>query len=388
MWRGLVAAGLAARVALWIVSYGSNDIWWWEKYAGQIRDGGLLHEYVEVARFNHPPLMGLWAVLALAIADVIGQPGAFAHVFKLLPMAADFAAVPLLVDVVRRRSDDLTAWRAAAIFALSPVSIWVTAHHGNTDSACALLLFGAAALVARGDRPFLAGLAFAASLDVKLLPLACAPALFILQARDAKTALYFCAGGLVGAVPFAAPLIAVGHDFYEHAIAYNSFANRWGVHLVLDLASRVDAIAADANLVDQAWASAARWVIMAASFGLGVWGRRTGKSALEVTTLAIAVFLILAPGMATQYLVYPLLLLASVDLRRALLYSLVAGAFLTVVYLSYERSWIPLQTGHAPMFSVALGACGVPAWLALVELVCSRLFPRRLASAAHAVVSP
>src|SRR5207237_618165 len=60
----------------------------------------LLAEYTLNERFNHPPLMGLWSLVALHVSDGLHLP--FAHVFKLLPMAADVAALFALLRVTPR----------------------------------------------------------------------------------------------------------------------------------------------------------------------------------------------------------------------------------------------------------------------------------------------
>ena len=78
----------------------------------------------------------------------------------------------LIYALAKKHGGELQAWRAAAVFSTSLVSIVVTGHHGNTDSACAVLTLAAVALIADGRRPFVAGLAFAAALNVKLIPLA------------------------------------------------------------------------------------------------------------------------------------------------------------------------------------------------------------------------
>src|SRR5262249_28908972 len=171
----------------------------WERFGRQINDWGVLAEYRNVPRFNHPPIMGLWAQLAVRIADSTSIP--FRIVFKLLPVASDIVVIWLLWRLGARQGGDLHAWRVAAIFATSLVSIVITGHHGNTDSICAMLSLAAAILVVDGSKPFFAGLALAAAINVKLIPIVLIAALAPLLA-DKRAAMRFGAGLSIGLVPF------------------------------------------------------------------------------------------------------------------------------------------------------------------------------------------
>src|SRR5580765_7421442 len=105
--------------------------------------------------------MGLWARTAFWIGDHTVVP--FRVTFKLLPLAADVLGVWVIYALAKKRGGELHAWRAAAVFSTSLVSIAITGHHGNTDSACAVLTLAAVALIADGRSPFVAGRAFVAA---------------------------------------------------------------------------------------------------------------------------------------------------------------------------------------------------------------------------------
>src|SRR6185369_11980963 len=81
--------------------------------------------------------------------------------------------------------------------------------------------------------------------------------------------------------------------------------------------------------IDVDYRAHARYVIMAASLGLGVWGRWSKRSAIEVAALAFAMFLFLAPAIGVQYLALLVPVLVMTDLRRAAIWSLVAGLFVS-----------------------------------------------------------
>jgi 4-amino-4-deoxy-L-arabinose transferase-like glycosyltransferase len=214
--KRIVAFGILLRVVLLVVTSGSNDSITWERFGRDIAIWGVLDEYRRTVRFNHPPLMGLWSRTAVWITDHVGVR--FSVSFKLLPFAADMLGVWLIYSLARRRGGELQAWRAAAVFSTCLLSIVITGHHGNTDSACAVLALVAAALLADGRRPFVAGLALAATLNVKLIPLVLVPA-FGLLLRDARERVTFGAGLALGLTPFLPLVIFVRDEFYNNAIA-------------------------------------------------------------------------------------------------------------------------------------------------------------------------
>src|SRR5580765_9023220 len=175
--------------------------------------------------------MGLWARTAFWIGDHTVVP--FRVTFKLLPLTADVLGLWLIYTLAKKRGGELHAWRAAAVFSTSLVSIAITGHHGNTDSACAVLTLAAVALIADGRRPFVAGLAFAAALNVKLIPLAVFPAVALLL-QDRRTMMRFGAGLVLGLTPFLPPVMFVWQAFYRNAVTYQPGPPHWwGIHFVL-----------------------------------------------------------------------------------------------------------------------------------------------------------
>jgi hypothetical protein len=386
----VVGVAFVARVVLWAVSEGSNDARLWHQFAREIAARGVLDEYVKNGRFNHPPLMGLWSVVALKASVWTGI--GFAKVFKLLPLAADALALLALRAWASRTGRDVGV--VVGVAATSVVAILTSAYHGNTDNACAALVLCAALLVDAGAAPFVAGLVFAASLNVKLIPLVVAPALFLVQARTMRDGVRFLLGMSLGLLPFVVPVVAVGAAFYKNAIAYNSFPNRWGIHFLLDEAMKLSGTQKGGVLreLDVAWQAHARYVIMAASALLGLHARRFGRSAVEVTAAALAMFLVLAPGIGVQYFVYPAMALAAVSPLRGGIYGVSAAAFIGCAYVSFSPLLLPLASYHKGPYPVWVGVVGVVTWCVLIESVVAFLRrtakPPSVAAVGDAVVAP
>jgi hypothetical protein len=125
--------------------------------------------------------------------------------------------------------------------------------------------------------------------------------------------------------------------------------------------------------IDAGYAAYGRYVIVAASFGLGVWGRWSKRSAIEVAALVFAMFLFLAPAVGVQYLVLLVPVLVVTDLRRAAIWGLAAGLFASAIYVHYRSEWFPFQSWHATPLPDSIRVMGLAVWLLLLEFMWSRL---------------
>ena len=77
--------GLLARLVLAGISTGSYDAILWRGFAQQLAQRGLFDVYRSNPHFNHPPIPGLWAEAAFAIAT----HSRFEFIFKLPMIASD-----------------------------------------------------------------------------------------------------------------------------------------------------------------------------------------------------------------------------------------------------------------------------------------------------------
>jgi len=182
-WLALILAGFAARLYLWWISIGTNDSINWHEFGSSIASNGLAATYQYLERFNHPPLMGLYAMEASRWSYNLLT---FAHYLKIPGLAGEALTLWALAR--------FASLKAAVAYAWLPASILVSGFHGNTDCLYAALVLVA---VIAFDRQlyFLAGLLLAASLNVKLIPLMLLPLVFI--ASPNRTALLRLAAGLV-----------------------------------------------------------------------------------------------------------------------------------------------------------------------------------------------
>lgn len=357
-------AGLLFRVLVARWSHGSNDINIWTHFCVLIETHhGVGWLYDNQADFNHPPLIALGAT-ALHKASVAWS-WRFDSLFKLPEIAADALAAVLVYRTWRAR-EGLAAPLAFVLFCWNPASFLVSAHHGNTDPTCAALSLLAAFLVDR-KRAFWGGLALAAAINVKLIPIVLIPVLFAML-RSRRQVLHFLLALSLGAVPFAPYVFGHWKGFSQHVLSYRSFVGPWGVTSFLEFLGMHPNFADIARRLSKSWTRIAPPAILAAPVVLGViaWRRKRPWSAIELGAIVYSLFLVLTPGFGVQYVVYPLPLLFAADVAWATAYGATAGL---TIFIAYYATWTgthPYFSNFYPGFPIAAKVFGHVPWLILL----------------------
>jgi Glycosyltransferase family 87 len=382
----VIATGLLLRLALSAVSSGSNDIFTWEYFATHARDEGVLWMYTNFPGWNHPPLMGFMAASLLRLSEWTGLR--FAVAFKLAAITADGLCLLLLWRIWGRRTARGSAAQplasrgvraaaplaAIAIFSFSPNAILISAYHGNTDPLVGLFILAACVLIEEHRRFFWAGVALAAAVNVKLIPLILAP-VFLANIRRWPEAVRFCSGLSLGAVPFAPVIWQVGDAFYRNAIAYDSNFDRWGIPLLIHVGTQSPRWAEWAVRAQALFVPAGRYLVLSAILALCAWSRwRRPLSTYQLAAGGLSAFLVLAPGFGVQYtaIVGPVLVAAS--LRWGLSHALTAGVFVGSVYYQFWTREGLLEShfvGYLPAPSYWIGL--VP-WIGLLAFLMSLMW--------------
>lgn len=348
---GLGVLALVARVVVVVFSVGSNDMTTWREFAEQIARTSVGQLYDEHEFFNHPPLMGFLSSALYSLSQWSGVR--FEYLFKAPMILVDVVSGALLYRAYNQRGD-VRAAQVFALFCCNPISILITAYHGNTDSLCAgLALLGAMLMDAR--RTFWSGLALAAAINVKLIPILLIAPLWSCV-RDRKAALLFFAGLSIGVVPFLPYLLEHWNGFHEHVLAYRSSARNWGItYLLYTLGSMIDVVGKGCRSIARFWMAQGHLAVLAWPAVLAGVQRykRPGWSAQQLAAFTLLGFLVLTPGWGVQYLVYPVALLFAVSIQHAMVYSLASGLF---AFLLYATLW----TGTVPFYSNFF--VGLPGW--------------------------
>jgi hypothetical protein len=338
----LVAAlGLLARFIVMLESIGSNDMVTWQHFANVIARTSVGHAYDTEVLYNHPPLMGLMGGGLFSLSRALGCR--FEVLFKLPMLLADAGVAYLIYRSWRGRGVE-RALVALACFCWSPISISITGYHGNTDSLCAGLTLLSAVLL-DGEFAFLGGLALAASINVKLIPCLLIPTSMACL-KSWKERRSFAFGLSLGVIPFLPYLLWHWQGFHDHALAYRSYPGEWGITGILARVGANRHLAELCGWMNRFWVEHGSlgvllWPVLLAS--LELWFRRRW-SARELSAAVMAGFLVLTPGWGIQYAIYPVALLFSANIERAIAYSVFGGLYTLIVYAS-------LWTGSRPFYS-------------------------------------
>jgi hypothetical protein len=374
------AGAIAVRVLLMLFSIGSNDMTTWHGFAEQITRTSIGKLYDEHELFNHPPLMGFFASATYTLAEWL--PIRFDYLFKAPMILADVATAALLYQRYKAQGEE----RAALVFALfccNPVSILITAYHGNTDSLCASLALLSAVLMDT-RRVFWSGLALAAAINVKLIPvLLIAPLLSCVRGR--RGAALFLAGLSIGALPFVPYLLEHWPGFYKHVLAYRSGARAWGItYALFKLGSVLGVLGKPCRSIARFWIEHGFIGVLAWPLILAALQRfkRPGWSACELAAFSMLGFLVITPGWGVQYLVYPVALVFAVSIERGVVYALVNGLLAFLIYAALWTGDFPLYSNffvrglpNQPMLF------GVVAWLVVARVLYELMRPQLAAAA-------
>jgi len=365
----IVVGGALLRLAVALVSRGSNDIISWEDFGDDIAKHGLIWMYQNVPWWNHPPLMGYLAEGLRALALAAGWP--FAPTFKLVPIAGDMLSALLVFWIWLGKSGDYRAARGAlVIFTLSLDAVLVSGYHGNTDPLVAALLLAACFAVDRG-RHFTGGVVLAAAVNVKLIPLLVVP-LLIARLKPREIA-RFVAGGALGVLPFLPVVWLAGESFVKNAIAYRSNFENWGIPLsIRALASigrdaHAGALERIAEVSRTVYIRVGPILIVLAVLALAAYARsRRWSSVYERVALGLALFLILTPGFGVQYTAILGPVLLAHNRRWGLRWAMYSGLFLFAVYATFYLGGFPLKSTFYSAYRPLAAVIGILPWALLV----------------------
>jgi hypothetical protein len=364
----LGSVGFVARVGFALLARGTNDVETWARFAMQIAKHGVLYQYVHDAGFNHPPLMGWLARSILALSEATGIR--FTFLFKLPMIAADLGTGALLAHAFLLRSGRRQGALAFALYGWSPISFLVSAHHGNTDCLCAMLVLASVVLSECHHARFAAGVVMGAAINVKLIPIFCVPALLFSPQRSFREYARFLLGLSLGAIPFVPVLIEAFAEFCRNALAYNSNRDNWGIPYFLRLMSLHPRFAPFAVPWLEAYGEIGRGLILFSVIATPLVFGPTGRlSAWSLTALSLALFLVIAPGFGVQYLVYVAPALFAVSPWLGFRYACLSGLFTGAVYFSFWDGSVPYYTLFVTRFPAATIPFGIVVWAWLAGFV-------------------
>jgi tetratricopeptide (TPR) repeat protein len=323
-----VTLGVLALVGkLWLAlrTYGTNDVYAYEQFAGW---AGYLGSglYAAAWDFNHPPSMlpvlrGLdWAARETGVS--------FAFWLRLLPTLAD-AATLLLVYRLWAPKLELPGVRAGLLLlAASPALLLISGFHGNTDSVMIMLVMLSVYLTERRGRDMAAGAALGLALCVKIVPLLAVPALVLYRPGWPRRFRFVAGAALMLAVAWLPWMLPDTAKALSQVFGYRGQYGHWGASWVLTQ------LFPSAGALNTALRAGGFPLLAAGVLGLSVWMNRGPDRPGLYVQLGVVFAALLAFGSAfgVQYLAWLAPWLVGLPVAIVFLHEIAAGAFLLVVY--------------------------------------------------------
>lgn len=292
-----------------LLPFGNFDIGSYSLVARVLSEGRDVYTAAETAR-RHPylPLQLYWLFAADRIALILGLP--YASIVRLLPALAD-AAISwwLFAAAWQQTSDRVLAWRSGLIYAFNPITLLVTAYHGQFDSIPMLLLLVAWWLYARpvSGKRWLSVCASALVLGLAILnkswPVLFLPLMLARLPRWPERVVYAAIAGVV-------PLLGVGvyglwidtdpAKVIATAISYNHGIGAGGYVYWIRLGYEAGLLPAG---VFTWFFDYGRWITLAALVTV-FWSRARQLPLLAGLLMLLLTFFAFGHAFATQYLAW------------------------------------------------------------------------------------
>lgn len=319
---GIVLAGvLALFLKAWIAltTFGTNDVITFYQFASALSEHGLEWTYRHYISFNHPPLTAYYLrwIYQLDHLNWFRENGfPFPFLLRLPGIIADFVVVLLLLRISKADAGiRLPAW-SLILCALSPVSLMVSGFHGNSDSVM-VMFFVLTAWMCLKNQPWLGGLFFALTCQIKIIPLLFFPVLFFFWLYRRALWSFLLPFAFASLVLWSEPLLKFPMLFLKNVLSYGSFWGLWGLTYWL----RLTGWPAFSTVTFFNFPPAEMIVVtMLKAIIIGAvlliaWRRRalSGPELLNSLAYAWLIFFVLSPGVCAQYMVWlaPFILLLS-----------------------------------------------------------------------------
>ena len=320
---------------------------------------------------RHPylPLQMYWMAAAVWIADNLNL--SYVAVFRLLPIFSDLGVALLLFQIIRVK-DQQAAFHGALWYALNPISVFVSAYHGQFDGLPILLIM--VALYYLGRSTWLSGMWMGFAILAKSWPVLALPALIqgVRKLREKGYFLLFASlVPLIGVIAYSILFKADVWNVLTRALSYNRGVGVFGYTYFIRLLWWLDLVN---QKVFEFAINYGRFLTLAI-LGL-VWIVRGRKEAPAAGILTVLItFFAVTHAFSIQYLgwLIPFGILNS-EYRWLKWYSLAAFGYMSLVYftLILDNSITRLLPWpQADMFIII--PASIPVWLVCLAWMLTRL---------------
>ena len=357
------AIAFLCKILLALNTYGTNDVYAWERFAHWSALFGSRLYSIDPA-FNHPPSMihVLRAMLWLAKTTGIFFP----FWLRLPAIVADAASVWVVCRIFGARLDEPVIRWGLLLLAISPTLILVSGFHGNTDPVVMLFLLLAVWLTQEDAGDWASGAAFGAAMCVKVLPLIVLPVLFFSRSGIRRRAVFIASTATVMVVCWSPWLFRDPVPIATQVIGYQSIYGHWGLSW----------LAYYVPFFRDSWHDAfqhygAYPVLVAISAAACFVNRSPDRPAVYTQTgAALFFFLATANGFGVQYLAWLVPWTVGLGIIPVAFFTVASGAFLLLVYNWWSGGfpWYLADSNYVGDFAghldYSLGVC----WVSVIVL--------------------
>jgi Gpi18-like mannosyltransferase len=305
-----ILLGTAIRFYLVVFTDGTYDAVLWERHSRDVINRGVIGCYRVNDSANHPPFISEAEALLLRVSDATGIS------YRIL-LRAPFALLDAGSACLLLMLLAASPWRfvIAACYWLNPLTIILSAYHGNVDSAVGFFLLLSVWLLSKG-KTVIAAAALGISLWIKLPGVLVIPALVLFVQGWRLRLLFLGVIGIVGVIGYFPTVVQDAHVIYRNVLGYRAQnlhttagVSTWGPRVLLFSVIASPGKWPIATRAPILFLLAHGWQIGLALGILISWLRRFRRSAVELgATIAINYVIIcaLSDGFSFQYLAWSL----------------------------------------------------------------------------------
>ena len=357
--RTVLIAAVAAfllKASLAFLTYGTNDVLFYEGYLKTIKNKGPLAVYELGAQLERdgityhsepfwtPPFIINYLLGLDLVSSATGFP--MRVWLRLVSSLADFVTLFLLLRMHPAGKP------VGLLIALAPVSILVSGFHGSTDSVMLAFLMASVYFAARPGGSDISGVLYGLCCAVKVWPAIFLPC-FILSFPQwrvrTRFALLAAATWSVVSLPYLAqrPLFIV-----NRILSYQSVDMAWGVRFMAKLLNP------NLNQFVGRYGAVITFAVIAI---LSVFfAKRQAKLHLQIAVVSLF-FVFFSPGFGYQYLIWLTPAMPLLFAWELVIWHLVSGYYLIYIY-SYFLDANRLANVLAKSPSLTLILLAVPVW--------------------------
>ncbi len=324
----IAAIAFAAKLLLALKTYGTNDVYTYERFGLWSRYFGV--ELYKIAPdLNHPPSMLHILSFILRISEITKLP--FQFCLRFPGILADAGTLWLICRIVGDRIADRAVFIGVLLVAIAPINILISGYHGNTDPIMIFFVLAAVWLAGYRDNAVAGGMALGMAFCIKIAPVVVVPVLFLSLPGARRRILFFGAAGAVVVAGWSPYVFqdpsAVAHQVFGYKSSYGLWGLSW-------LFRQLDNAWPAFHPVDRAYSERGSLFVLGAILILSIWMNRMKRkpSLYAQAGMVFLFFFSVTSGFAVQYLAWLTPWVAELGALPVGLFVLTGSTFLLVVY--------------------------------------------------------